>query len=138
MGGTTPPYHALEFLTGGQLNSETGLFRSGNDQIKYYSATDNLKSPAYRGLLPEDLFAIIAQAGLGYRHSTGTGVLFYMIGALSQYGKVGMTCIGNSPDQAEALFKSAAQVLAQPNEDANIVAGGGEAMPLFDRHLSME
>ena len=73
-------------------------------QAKYYKATDNLKSPAYRGLLPEDLFEIIWNRDIGFKHSTGTGVLFYMIGALSQYGKLGMTCIGNSPEEAQHLF----------------------------------
>jgi hypothetical protein len=133
MGGTTPPYYALEFLTGGGLDDESGLFMAPGGQAKYYSATDNLKSPAYRGLLPEDLFEIIARHNLNFRHSTGTGALFYMIGALSQYGKVGMTCIGNSPEEAQALFERTTAVLDRETGD-----GHGEQAPLLDRHLSME
>ncbi len=34
-----------------------------------------------------------------------------MIGALSQYGKVGLTAIGNSPEQANEIFENALQVL---------------------------
>lgn len=133
MGGTTPPYHALEFLTGGRLNTDTGLFHTIGKDNKYYSATDNLKSPAYHGLLPEDLFEIITRHGLGYRHATGTGVLFYMIGALSQYGKVGMTAIGNSPEQAQELFDRTVAVL-----DAECEGGHGVQSPIFDRHVTME
>ena len=134
MGGTTPPFHALEFLTGGRLDSDSGLFRALTGQTKFYSATDNLKSPAYRGLLPEDLFEIISRRGLNYRHATGTGVLFYMIGALSQYGKIGMTCIGNSAGEAQALFEHTVEVL---DEEA---AGGqhGVQAPMLDRYLAME
>ena len=44
MGGTTHPYLALQFLTGGQLDPATGLFRSPSGQTKYYRATDNLHS----------------------------------------------------------------------------------------------
>lgn len=134
MGGTTPPFHALEFLTGGRLDEETGLFHSAAGDAKFYSATDNLKSPAYRGLLPEDLFEIVSRHGLGYRHATGTGVLFYMIGALSQYGKLGMTCIGNSSEEASRLFARTVAVLDESTEGS----AHGEAMPLFDRYLTME
>ncbi len=134
MGGTTPPYYALDFLTGGSLDPDSGLFLTRSGQAKYYSATDNLKSPAYRGLLPEDLFDIMLRHGLGYRHSNGTGVLFYMIGALSQFGKVGMTCIENSPDAAQALFDRATAVLDQ-EAGRN---GHGEQAPLLDRNFGME
>ncbi|MGA9574245.1 MAG: ATP-grasp domain-containing protein, partial [Lysobacterales bacterium] len=86
MGGTTPPFHALEFLTSGELNPETGIYYAPTGQEKFYSATDNLKSAGYRGLLPEDLFDISIRNKIHYQPDSGTGVLFYMIGALSQYG----------------------------------------------------
>lgn len=134
MGGTTPPYHALEFLTGGELNVENGLFLAPNGQAKFYSATDNMKSPAYRGLLPEDLFEIIWHHGIGFKHATGTGVLFYMIGALSQYGKLGMTAIGNSPEEAQALFENTVRVL-----DASTSGDGhGQPLPMSDRYIAIE
>jgi hypothetical protein len=103
-------------------------------QAKFYNATDNLKSPAYRGLLPEDLFEIIARHGLGYRSSTGTGALFHMIGALSQYGKLGMTCIGNSPEEAQQLFEHTARTLDKET-DSDV---HGVQAPLLDRYLAME
>ena len=136
MGGTTPPFHALEFLTGGQLESESGLFRASDDKLKFYVATDNLKSPSYRGLLPEDLFEIVSRYGLHFDHDSNTGVLFYMMGALSQYGKLGMTCIGDSRNEAEELFSRTVEAL---DEHTNSHGDGrGEIMPLFDRRLTME
>ena len=134
MGGTTPPYYALEFLTGGGLDPGTGLFVSPGGTPKFYSATDNLKSPAYHGLLPEDLFDIVSRHGLGYRHSTGTGALFYMVGALSQYGKVGVTCIGNTPEEAQAIFERTTEVLDQETDSTM----HGQQAPLLDRYLPME
>ncbi|MDX1500447.1 MAG: peptide ligase PGM1-related protein [Woeseiaceae bacterium] len=134
MGGTTPPFHALEFLTGGRLDPDTGLFLTPSGHPKFYAATDNLKSRSYRGLLPEDLFQIIARHGIGYRHTTGTGALFHMIGALSQYGKVGTTCIADSPAAAEELFEETTRIL-----DIEAEGGGhGVQAPLLDRYLSME
>jgi hypothetical protein len=67
--GTTHPFLALRFLTGGELNPTSGLFYSLNRRSKYYKATDNLHSEAYRGLLPEDLMDILAAHQL--RNSSG-------------------------------------------------------------------
>lgn len=136
MGGTTPPYHALEFLTSGELNPETGIFCAPTGQEKFYSATDNLKSPAYRGLLPEDLFDICIRNKIHYQPDSGTGVLFYMIGALSQYGKIGMTCIGNSPEQANELFRRTVAILDLETDLGSHDQGSLE--PLFDNRVNME
>jgi hypothetical protein len=134
MCGTTPPFHALEFLTGGRLNRDSGLFYTPQGQMKYYTATDNLKSPAYRGLLPEDLLQIASRHGINFRHATETGVLFYMIGALSQYGKLGMTCIGNSAEEAQALFERTVSLLDDQTEGTD----HGVAESIFDHYLGME
>ena len=111
MGGTTHPFLALQFLTGGHLDAESGAFLSPGGKAKFYRSTDNLQSDAYRGLCPEDLIDITTMNRLHYSHATETGVLFHMIGALSQYGKVGLTAIGNSPEQAEAIYATALETL---------------------------
>lgn len=111
MGGTTHPFLALQFLTGGRLNAETGLFHSPSGLPKFYRSTDNLKSDAYRGLCPEDLIDITTANHLHYDHHTETGTLFHMIGALSQYGKLGLTAIGNSHDEADAIYAKALDIL---------------------------
>ena len=111
MGGTTHPFLALRFLTGGDLDSETGLFHSPSGLAKYYRSTDNLQSERYRGLLPEDLMEIVTENQLHYAHRTETGVLFHLIGALSEYGKVGLTAIGNTREEAEALYARTVAVL---------------------------
>ena len=126
MGGTTPPFLALQFLTGGETDAD-GEFRAATGARKYYRATDSLSSPSYRGLLADDLIDILGQHTLSFRPQTETGVLFHMIGALSQHGKVGVTCIGDSREEADALFERTREVL-----DAET---GGEAateMPLVD------
>lgn len=111
MGGTTHPYLALQFLTGGALDEGSGVFRSPSGLTKYYRATDNLKSENYRGLLPEDLIDILTINRLHYNHSTETGVLFHMMGALSQYGKIGLTAIGNTRAEVEDLYSRTLSVL---------------------------
>jgi hypothetical protein len=111
MGGTTHPMLALRFLTGGRLEPATGLFRSPAGLAKFYRATDDLQSEAYRGLLPEDLVEIITFNRLHYNYGSETGVLFHMIGAISEFGKVGMMAIGNSPAEADDIFRRTIEVL---------------------------
>jgi hypothetical protein len=124
MGGTTHPFLALRFLTGGALDPATGLFRSPTGRAKYYRATDNLRSAKYRGLLPEDLIDILSVNQLHYSERTGSGVLFHMIGALSEFGKIGLTAIANTPREADALFDRAVEIL-----DAETVYGQPPAEP---------
>ena len=111
MGGTTHPMLALRFLTGGELDRETGLLHGLDGRAKYYRASDNVQSESYRGLLPEDLIEIITANRLSFNHRTGTGVLFHMIGAVSQFGKFGMIAIGDNRDEAERLFAACIDVL---------------------------
>ena len=111
MGGTTHPFLALRFLTGGDLDPRTGLFHAPSGLAKYYRSTDNLQSERYRGLLPEDLMEIVTENHLHYDYRTETGVLFHLIGALSEYGKVGLTAIGSSREEAEALYDRAVAIL---------------------------
>jgi hypothetical protein len=111
MGGTTHPFLALRFLTGGDLERETGLFRSPSGLAKYYRSTDNLQHERYRGLLPEDLMDIVTENQLHYGHRTETGVLFHLMGALSEFGKVGLTAIGNTPEEVEELYARTVAIL---------------------------
>lgn len=111
MGGTTPPFMALEFLTGGRIDPGSGLFRTAAGQTKYYFATDKLQAPAYRGLLPEDLVELLVDHGLQFRHDTMTGVLFFMIGALSQFGKLGITSIANTQEEADRQYETVVAIL---------------------------
>ncbi|HEY3568404.1 MAG TPA: peptide ligase PGM1-related protein [Thermoanaerobaculia bacterium] len=111
MGGTTHPFLALQFLTGGKLDRTSGLFYSPTGLAKYYRATDNLRSDSYRGLLPEDVIDILTENHLHYSHATDSGVLFHLIGAVSEFGKLGLTAIGNSREEADALYYKTLEVL---------------------------
>jgi hypothetical protein len=109
--GTTHPFLALTFLTGGSLDQQTGRFMSIGGRPKYYQATDNLRAERYRALLPEDLIDITTLHGLHYSHRTESGALFHMIGAVSEFGKLGVTVIGNSPAEVAELYGQTLSVL---------------------------
>ncbi|MEG3437811.1 peptide ligase PGM1-related protein [Pannus brasiliensis CCIBt3594] len=115
-GGTTHPFMTLKLLTNGRYDSETGLFFSEPGQAKYYIASDNLQKPQYQGLLPDDLMDIIAKHRLHFDSSTKTGTVFHLMGALSEFGKLGLTCIGNSPEEAETIYRRVEAVLDQETQ----------------------
>ncbi|NEQ34171.1 MAG: carboxylate-amine ligase [Leptolyngbya sp. SIO4C5] len=110
-GGTTHPFMALKLLTDGKYDPHDGIFYTPQGQPKYYQASDNLQKEAYRGLLPSDLMDIIVAKRLHFNSIAGTGAAFHLMGCLSEYGKLGMTAIGNSPEQAEEIYQKVTQAL---------------------------
>lgn len=110
-GGTTHPYLMLQFLTDGVYDVSRGLYGMPNGQPRYYFASDNVSSPAYIGLTPSDLVDIAMFHGIMYDSTTQEGVMFHLIGALSQYGKLGMVCIAGSPAKAKMLYEKTIEIL---------------------------
>lgn len=117
-GGTTHPFMTLKFLTNGRYDIPTGSFYSRQGNPKYYIATDNLQKERYRGLLPSDLMDIIVQHHLHFDTTTETGTIFHLMGCLSEFGKLGLTCIGNSPQQAKEVYNKVISVLDEETKQS--------------------
>lgn len=110
-GGTTHPYIMLQFLTEGDYDAASGKFYMNDGKQRYYIATDNLQSDSFKGITPYDLMDIAICNGLHYNGASEEGVTFHLIGALSEYGKTGVVCIGSTPDRAKAYFNKVVEVL---------------------------
>ncbi len=110
-GGTTHPFMTLKFLTDGYFDINTGLYYAPTGQPLYYYASDNLQKDAYRGLTPEDLMDIVVCEGLHYNAAAHEGVVFHIVGALSEYGKLGVVAIAPSHQRAEALYHETVDAL---------------------------
>lgn len=110
-GGTTHPNLLLQGLTIGKYDALKGIYLTGTGQKRHYFSSDNVKSDQYKGLTPPDLIDLAIMNQLQYDGSTQQGVMFHLIGALSQYGKLGVVCIGDSPQRAEAFYRKTLQVL---------------------------
>ncbi len=110
-GGTTHPFLMLEYLTNGHYDEATALFLTPSKQNRCYFASDNLQNDAYKGLSPQDLIDIAMFHGLHFDGATQKGVMFHMIGALSQFGKMGVVCIGETPEEAYSFYLKTLEVL---------------------------
>ena len=119
-GGTTHPFLTLRFLTDGNYDMLTGEFYAQNARPKYYYASDTLQSDRYKGLSPDDLIDISVYHDLHFHANTERGVVFHLMGALSEFGKLGVVCIGDNPQQAQFLYKRTRSVLDEevgPQDD---------------------
>lgn len=110
-GGTTHPFMMLRYLTSGAYDTDTGLFHAADGAPRYYRASDNIVSDAYRGLTPRDLFDMAEAHGIRFDEQRQTGVVFHLIGALSQFGKLGAVCVGRSREEAERLYDATIAML---------------------------
>ncbi|MGB5810259.1 MAG: peptide ligase PGM1-related protein [Polyangiales bacterium] len=117
MGGTTHPMMMLRMMTDGRYEPETGLYLTPRGEPQFYVATDSMRAPEYRGLLVEDLLDIAAVNGLHYQAWSEAGVLFHFTGALSEFGKFGITSIGKSAAGAEHWFRQTREVLDRETKD---------------------
>lgn len=104
-GGTTHPFGAMHFLIQGRYDPATGAYRTDDGDERCYFASDNVEEAFLRGLLPEDLRTIIERKQLGFDHFTRTGNVFHMLGAASQFHKVGFTTIAGDHETARACFE---------------------------------
>lgn len=110
-GGTTHPYLMLQFLTGGVYNAATGEFEMPDKNKRYYFTSDNYKSEKCKGLTAHDLIDIAISNDIHYNSTREEGVMFHLIGALSQFGKLGIVCIGDSPAKAKMFYQRTVDVL---------------------------
>jgi PGM1 C-terminal domain len=114
-GGTTHPFLTLQFLTDGSYNPKTATFKAPSGREKYFVASDHVDSPLYRSLTPDDVFDMAIRKGLHFNQSTQIGVVFHMMSALAEHGRVGFTAVGESHKHAYSIYE---RTIATLNEEA--------------------
>lgn len=103
-GGTTHPLFALTTLTDGVYEPLAGEYRTRLGDIKHYAATDHLDSPAYQSLTPDDLLDVVAERDLGWDAEREVGVVLHMVSALAVAGRIGLTAIGDTLEDARGRY----------------------------------
>ncbi|HEX6150120.1 peptide ligase PGM1-related protein [Nocardioides sp.] len=110
-GGTTHPFLTLQFLTDGRYDPDTALFLTPRGHEKHLVATDHFESDQLRGLMPSDLFDIVARHGLHFDQSRQVGIVFHMISCLTEHGTIGLTAVGDTPREADERYRAAQRIL---------------------------
>jgi hypothetical protein len=110
-GGTTHPFLTLQFLTDGRYDPSTGVFRTPLGEPKCFVASDHLESPRYRVFTHIDLFDIVARHGLHFDQARHKGVVLHMLNAIGENGLLGLTAVGNTHEEAAAIYDKAVSAL---------------------------
>jgi hypothetical protein len=117
-GGTTHPFLTLQFLTDGVYHPDTAKFITPGGTPKCLVASDHVKSSLCKNLTIDDLFDLAVRAKLHFDHIRQTGLVFHMMSALSEFGRVGFTSIANSHPEAYVLYENAVSALKREAETA--------------------
>ena len=117
-GGTTHPFLTLQFLTDGSYDAETGVFLTPLGEPKCFIASDHLESPGYRVFTHLDLFDIVARHGLHFDQTRQKGIVFHMMNAIGENGLLGLTAVGNTHEEATAIYDRAVKALDDESQSA--------------------
>lgn len=110
-GGTTLPYLMLDFLTEGTYDADTGEFYTPTGDTRYYYATDNLVKDSYVGLTPGELIDLTVLEGLHYNATSQQGLVFHLLGSVTDHGKLGIVSIADSHKAARKQYEAAEAAL---------------------------
>lgn len=110
-GGTTHPFLTLQFLTDGRYDVEKAEFTAPSGRAKHFVASDHLESPLYRAFTPDELIDLVLRHRLHFDQSRQCGVVFHMMSALAEAGRVGLTAVADSREEAQALYRRTIEVL---------------------------
>lgn len=106
-GGTTHPFLTLQFLTDGTYDGAQGVFLTPSGSRKYLVATDHFEDERLKALTVRELFDIVVRHGLHFDQARRTGVVFHMISCLTECGRVGLTAVGDTPEDAWQIYQEA-------------------------------
>lgn len=112
-GGTTHPFLTLQFLTDGTYHPDTGLFTAPGGAHKFYVASDHVDAPGLRAFTPHDVLDIALMRGLHFDQARQVGSIFHMLSALPEHGRLGVTSVGDSPQDAQARFDEVVSVMLE-------------------------
>lgn len=111
-GGTTHPYAVLRNLVPGRYDVEAARWIAADGTERAYVSTDNAVNPRWRGRAASSVISALAGAGVEFDPRRGTGVVLHMLSGLAIDGRFGLTAIGRSPEEADALFQRALRAAA--------------------------
>jgi hypothetical protein len=77
-----------------------------------------LESDELKGLTHNDLFDVIVRRDLHFDQARQRGVVFHMMSALTELGRIGLTAVGDTPAEAEETYREAEGALLEEGHHA--------------------
>lgn len=111
LGGTTHPYVMAKQLTRSTYDVGSGTLLDPDGAPVCYVASDNIKLPNLVGLTPNTVIDALRHAGLLWDPATRLGTTAHLLGALTEFGKMGTLCVARDLDHAESMAQEVMEVL---------------------------
>jgi len=118
-GGTTHPYAALRNLVPGRYDAAAGQWVADDGSTRCYVSSDNLVHESWLGLEPADVIDWVARDGLQFDPTTKVGTVLHMLSGLAIDGRFGVTAIGRTHAEADAMYE-AVKVVVQRLADRRL------------------
>ena len=119
-GGTTHPFLTLQYLTDGAYDGAAGVYLTPGGGTKHLVATDHLEDDRLSVLTVAELFDIVARRRLHFDQSRQTGVMLHMFSCVTECGRVGLTAVGDTAEDAWRLYEEACDALLGEAEQARL------------------
>ena len=78
---------------------------------KFFVASDHVVSDSYRVFTATDVYDLAVRHGLHFSQTRQTGVVFHMLTALGEHGRLGLTAVADTHGEARRLYDRALHVL---------------------------
>lgn len=112
-GGTTHPFLTLQFLTDGVFDADSGNFYTPAGEARHYVASDHVEIEGLRSFTAADVIDLGLMHGLHFDQARTVGSVFHMLSALPEHGRMGVTSVGDSPEDAQDRYDSLIEVLRE-------------------------
>lgn len=116
-GGTTHPQAVMALLCGGCISND-GIFRTNENEVRTYVATDSysLNKPCSESHLVDAIESKTDPLArkIHWNKEEGVGVVFHLF-KFANKGRIGFTAIGRDNNESESLFKATEDFLSHMN-----------------------
>ena len=111
-GGTTHPYQIAKMLTQSVYDISKGILVDQKNRDIYYLSDDNLTAKNLIGKEIKDFLQFVQKSSLHFNPVTNTGAFFHMLGPMKEYGKIGVTIIGNNSSELDKTYQKVVKMIA--------------------------
>ena len=113
-GARPRPYLTLQYLTRGRYDdaSRPLPYPARPGEILHGQRPPRSRSIT-AAIHPRDLFDLLSAHRLHFDHASQTGIVLHMMSGVGTYGSLGVTAVGNTPQEAATLYAQLQTVLDQ-------------------------
>ena len=102
-GGTTHPYQTAKLLTNANYIEKKGILVDQKEKNIFYKSNDNFTDQRLIGKTATELLEFINKRSIVFSPQSNKGVVFHMLGALKDHGKIGYTIIAHDNEEIKMI-----------------------------------